>query len=479
MEILLLNPPMYVKELHTENLTKRNRLWEFLIGENGILSGKQPITGRQPPLGLLYLSAILKKHNHKVHFLDGFFNTKDEILDYIKKHNIKNVGISSVSYNWRRAKELIDGIKSQNPDIFVITGGPHPNVWREKCFEESSNLDALSIGDSEFTLLEILDRREMGKSLKGVKGTIVRENGKVIINPPREPIQDLDSLPFLDRDIIEIEKYQPSPLFYKKLPWTAIIGSRGCPYRCTFCHSDKRLRLRSPKNIVDEMEFLMRRYGIKDVTFYDETFTIPKKRVLEICDEIKKRKLDMVWSVNARVNTVDKEILTKMKQAGCWRVLYGLESGVQSVLNRMKKDITPQQMKDAIRLTRDVGLESYGIFIFGMPNETYEMGLETIKFAKTLDLDYCAFSTLDPLPGTEVYEEVKDEAGYKGVDYLYSGAISYTSKLTTEENLKKLVRRGYRKFYLRPSYALRRLSRIRSGEDFKRNLRGFFLVASS
>lgn len=476
MRILLLMPPVYVNELHPDILTKKNKFWDFLIGEKGLLSGKHPVTGRQPPFGLLYLSAVLKQHNHEVDLIDGFFNTDEKTLKWISDNNIKCVGITCVSYNWVRAKDLAKKIKHDFPDTKVIVGGPHPTVWKEKCLEESNDIDVVVYGEGEYTLLEVLDKFDANESLKGVKSTIIKDGKKVITNPPRELIKNIDTLPIMDRDIINMWDYQPSPLFYKRLPWTAIFASRGCPFCCTFCHSDRRVRLRSNDDVIKEIEYVIKKYGIKDLTFYDETFTLNKKRVIDFCNEIIRRKLDIVWSVNARVDTVDLGILHKMKEAGCWRILYGIESGVQKNLNRMKKGITLEQVRKAVNLTKKVGIESYGMFMFGLPGETFELGMETIKFACSLPLGYAAFVAIIPLPGTELYEEVHNEQGWKGLEHLHNGAISYVSNDITEEQLSKLVRISYRKFYLRPKYILSRLMRIRSLEDIKRDIRGFLLL---
>lgn len=479
MEILLFNTPTRPKELHAEKLVKKSRFWEFLIGENGIISGRNPVTGRQPPAGIMYLSAILKKYGYNVHVKDGFFTDKQDILEFMKDHPIAVLGVSCVSYNWERAKDIIKEVKKRFPKTITVVGGSHPNAVKEECLKESKYIDVVTYGDGEYTLIELLERLKDKKSFRGLKGSIVRDGGKIIKNPPRPFIKNLDELPFLDRECIDIKKYQPSAMFYKKLPWTLMFGSRGCPHRCIFCHSDKQVRFRSPKNIVDEMEYVVKKYGVRDITFYDETFDLNKTWVKELCEEIIKRKLKVIWCANARVDRVDEEMLRFMKKAGCWRLLWGIESGVQKNLDKMKKDIKVEDIKKAIKLARKVGVESYGMFMFGVPGETYEEALQTIDFACSLGLDYSAYSTIDPLPGTEFYEEVKDTPNFLGFDRITSGDISYVSPQLSEAQLRKLVELAFKRFYLRPGYILWRITRLRSWEDIKRHFRGLLLMISN
>jgi len=476
MNVLLFNTPTYAEELHPEKFIKKNKFWGFLIGEKGILSSKNLITGQQPPFGIMLLSTVLKREGHKVYVKDGSFTKKRDILEFMNRHNIDVVGVSCVSYNFGRAKEIIKEIKKEFPKVVMIIGGAHPNAVKEKCLKESKHIDVAVYGDGEYVMLDILDRLKKKESLRGLKGTVVREGDKIIKNPPRQFIKNLDDLPFLDRDCIDIKKYQPTAFFYKKLPWTAMFGSRGCPYRCIFCHSSKQVRFRSPKNIVDEIEFIINKYCVKDVTFYDENFILNRKWVMDICNEILRRKIKVIWCANARVDCVDEEVLRLMKKAGCWRLLWGIESGVQKNLDRLKKDFKVEKVRNAIKLAKKARIESYGMFIFGVPGETYKEALKTIDFACSLGLDYVNYSVMDPYPGTELYEEVKKEPGFLGLIGLGGGGISYVSPQMTEDKLKKLVELGFKKFYLRPSYILWRITKLRSWEDIKRHIRGILLM---
>jgi len=481
MKILLFNTPTYEVELQIEKFVKKSKykIWEFIIGEKGFISGKNPVTGRQPPLSIMSLSAILKKKGHKVYVKDGFFTKKKDILEFMKRYSVDVVGVSCVSYNFGRAKEIFKEIKKEFPKVVTIIGGAHPNAVKEKCLKESKHIDVVVYGDGEYTMLDILDRLKKKENLRGLKGTGVREGGKIIKNPPRPFIKNLDDLPFLDRECIDIKNYQPTAFFYKKLPWTAMFGSRGCPYKCIFCHSSKQVRFRSPKNIVDEIEFIIKKYGIKDITFYDENFVLNKGWVIDICNEILRRKIKVIWCANARVDCVDEEMLKLMKKAGCWRLLWGIESGVQKNLDRLKKEFTIEKVRKTINLTRKVGIESYGMFIFGTPEETYQEALKTIEFSCNLNLDYANYNAIDLFPGTKLYEEVKNEPGFLGLKGLGGGGISYVSPQMTIVKLKKLIEIAFKKFYLRPSYILWRITKLRSWEDIKRHIRGFLLMIMS
>jgi anaerobic magnesium-protoporphyrin IX monomethyl ester cyclase len=294
-------------------------------------------------------------------------------------------------------------------------------------------------------------------------------------------VEDLDSLPFPDRSVVDLSRYLPSPTFYHRLPHESIIGSRGCPFQCTFCHTDPHTRMRSARNIVDEIEMLHRDHSVVDVAFWDDTFTLSERRATKVCDELLRRNLRIDWCVNARADKVNLALLRHMKRAGCWRVLYGIESGVQKNIDTLKKELTLEQITEAVRMTNRAGIEAYGTFMFGIPGETYQEGLQTIDFACSIGLDFAVFVSLTPFPGSAVYDDVK--AGrirtVKNDPPYDLKNVSFVPEGLTEDQITSLIKQGHKRFYLRPRLVGRRLRKMRNLHDVKKNLKGFFLLLTA
>lgn len=473
MKILLFTPPWSHKKLRPEYMAKKGKI-KGLGSKDGLVSGIKP------PFALLYLSSALKGDGHEVIILDGYFHSESEILEKINKESPEIVGISSVSPLWEKTKEIAGEIKRKFPEVFLIFGGKHAMIEEEECLEECEHLDALVYQEGEEIIRKIASKLEQGESIKDVHGTVIRgENGEIKRNP-RAPPPDINSLPFPAREDIDFERYVPSIAFFRKLPHASTFTSRGCPFNCGFCHtSTQKFRCRSPENILEEVDELVEKYKAKDITFYDETFTVPKDRAIKICDKIIERDYDIIWSANARVDTVDKELLHKMREAGCWKIAYGIESGVQKNLDKLGKGIDIEEVKEAIGLTNKIGIETWGMFMFGIPGETYEEGLRTIEFARDLDLDYASFLFYAPFRGTPLYKTALEEGERVNSPYsLNFWNISYVPDSMRIEELKELQNIANRKFYLRPGYILKKLRRTNSLTDLKRNLRGFMSFLS-
>jgi radical SAM superfamily enzyme YgiQ (UPF0313 family) len=240
--------------------------------------------------------------------------------------------------------------------------------------------------------------------------------------------------------------------------------------------------MRSAGNIADEIQWLVENQGVRDIAFWDDTFTLSEKRVDAFCDEIEKRGLDVDWAVNARVDRVTEGMLRRMKKAGCWRILFGIESGVQKNLDTLKKRTTLDQIRMAVSATSALGMEAYGTFMFGIPGETFEEGLATIDFACSLDLDYAVFVNLTPLPGSEVYNDLlagkikpskftRDRFNFKNVSFVPEGM--------TEDQIRFLIQEGHRRFYMRPRLVWKKIRRMRSLLDLKKYINGFSLIATA
>lgn len=469
MKVLLTTPPQPMSSI----LPGRYQAFSKFLK---LLGGNKPILGIQPPYGLMYLSSCLRKAGHQVSLIDGLRSSLDAILARIADENTELVGISSVTWNWQEAGNLAQSIHERFPRVKLAVGGAHVNAERGKVLADCASLDYAFYGDAEESFCEVVSTLSDGKPPIPGDGFAFRKGEKIIAADEDAIIRRLDDLPYPDRDSLGFEAYRPSPQSYRRLPFTAVFGSRGCPGTCTFCHTDGRIRLRSAEDILEEIALLQERHGIREVLFYDDNFTLSRKRVLAICDGLSRRGMELSWAANARVDTLDPELLGRMKKAGCWRLLLGIESGSQRILDRIDKKITPGQVRRAVEMIRAAGIQTYGMFIFGFPTETYREGLETIALMKSLPLDFVNVASLTPFPGTAIHNEVAGEAGFKGFEHMNMYDIAYVPGTMAESQLQDLLKRSLREFYLRAPYVLRQLGNIRGPADFLRYLRGSAIV---
>ena len=367
----------------------------------------------QQPLGLAYLAAVLVKENYDVKIIDSpplEFKIED-IINEIEKYQPDIIGLSAVTPTYVRALNLAQRIKKLK-DIPIVIGGPHITTMPEetinnKCF------DVGVIGEAEDTIIELVDALVNNKDLSMVDGIIFKKDGKIIKNNPRAALPDLDKVLFPARNLMpDLSLYHPTPATYKKLPIGTIMTTRGCPFRCTFCCRavfGNNCRFRSPKNVVDELELLVKKHGAKEIRIWDDTFNADPARAIKICEEIINRKLNIAWTCLARVNFAQPEVLKAMKKAGCWQISYGIESGNEQILKNIKKGITLPMVREAIRKTKKAGIASLGFFILGLPGDTEKTMRQTIDFAKELPLNAANFTICTPFPGTEIYDDILEK----------------------------------------------------------------------
>ncbi|HLC63575.1 MAG TPA: radical SAM protein [Candidatus Nanoarchaeia archaeon] len=466
MRILLITPPYSFQETYSPFLNKRS--W--------FDKGFGLISGVTPPLGILYIAAALRKEGHNVFVKDGAFESFQDMQKALRIHSPELVGVSATGFSWELCKKMVGLFKKEFPDVYFLAGGSLPDAYKERCLAECPELDFAAFGDGEHILRDLCDALEKQRDLRNVKGLAFRLHGNIVRTREMPLIQDLDVLPWPARDLIDLKKYCPGIGNYLKLPNTTIMGSRGCPYRCTFCHITilpSPARYRNPGGVADEMEFLIGKYKIKDFLFWDNGLTDNKKWIYGLCKEIRMRNLDVVWSGNARVGAVNLELLKEMKKAGCWRLLYGLESGVQKNMDILNKGQTLRQVVEGVAATHKSGIMSFGSFIFGIPGETFQEGLKTIDFACKLDLDFAKFNTMGAHPGTLLSREIEKYG--KVVSFQDSqtqekgGFVPYTMR---EEELERLMHIAHRRFYLRGEYVLKRLRKTQGIDALHQNIRG-------
>lgn len=426
------------------------------------------------PLGLAYLAAQLKITNKKlgVQIIDAaaLDYSISQILAEVKKMAPEIVGLTSVTPNFSETVKIARQIKGPNNPPLVILGGPHvtaqPTALKDSCF------DFGVLGEGEETLAELILSLEKKEANFGkIKGLAFRQKQKLIINPSRPYLTNLDKLPFPARELLPpLSFYKPSPSMYRRLPMATIITSRGCPFRCFFCSRSvfgNFYRTRSPKNVVDEMEILIKNFGAQEIKIQDDTFNVDEERVLEICRLILKRRLKFTWTCLARADLVTYRMLKYLRRAGCWQIAYGIESGNQKVLNTIRKGLSLEKIKRAVKLTHEAGIESRGFFMLGLPGETKETLQQTINLANQLPLDVANFFLTIPFPGTELAQKATKFGRVrkgKHQDYLYQVATipPFIPYGLTANQIEKSLHKAYRNFYLRPKFLLRQLAKIRS-----------------
>ncbi len=443
------------------------------------------------PLGTLYVAAVLQKGGHEVTFLNGAFMTHDEVLKKTQQFNPGFIGIYSTTFGWAKAKKTASDFRKIFGDgVFICAGGPYPIAVQECCLEDAGEcFDAVITGEGEFTCREIIERLHEGKNLEGVQGIVYRYGGRIVKTAPRALITDLDQLPFPARELLgDANLYIPPPATYRRKPVAVLMTSRGCSRRCIYCFQiDKErksgIRYRSVKSVLEEIEYCIKQ-GYREIKFIDDTLAADYDRAMRIAHGIKERELDFTWFASACVNQVDKPLLQAFKDAGCWAVLFGAESGVQKNLNTIRKGTTLEQIRKAVRAAKDVGIRVSTPFMFGIPGETFDEGLQTIEFALDLNPDIANFHAITPFPGTYLYDNLDKYGSITDdlTDFTYQGAAFIPHTMTREEILK-LRQIAFKRFYSRPSFILKRILELRNLHDLKvalKSLRSlFWLFAKS
>lgn len=452
--------------------------------------GIEKIGSSLPPLGLLYVGAALEEAGYGIKVLDTQLYNWSTTETAQQACGLKPgaVGVYCNTSNYRRAVELASEIKT-GLNVPVIFGGPHATI-RPKEVLNNDSVDFVVIGEGEKTVVElmgILSGSFPEFKLDDVKGIGFKRNGELIINPRRELIENLDLIPLPARHLVPIEKYRPSPNQYKRFPLATMIVSRGCPYNCTFCNTEaiwtRHYRIRSVKNVISEIRHLIENYGIKEINFWDDVWGLNKQWILEFCDELIRQNLDLTWSCECRVNTIDKEVLKKMKKAGCRCIFFGIESLNQEILDVVNKRITISEIISALRWTKEAGIETRANFILGLPKENPAKVKAQLKLLCKLNPDYVKFNTLTPYPETALYKQIKEGKWGVMVDESYDKLTGYFSTFLPEgyknmEELQKIKRYAYRKYHFRLGYILPKLFSIRSFEDLKRYLKGALALIS-
>ena len=419
------------------------------------------------PLGLTYIAAILENNGHSIEIIDLNEKkmTEDDLRNYFKK-DVDVVGITGMITEYQKILKIIDIAKDGFPDRKVILGGPLATTLPHQLLEQSK-ADFIAIGEGENTTPALVRAIEHESDVTEIRGIGYKKGEQIVINEPVIPIDNIDTIPFPARHLLDMEKYIRNHFEsfgwgidgYDKIRSTNLNSSRGCPYNCTFCFKDMwgyKWRGRSAENIIAEMELLNEKYNVNGFFFTDDLFVLDKKRVFEFASLLKKSDLDIVWYCNGRTNLMQKDMLKAMHDAGCVGIAYGIESGNQSILDSVRKNITIEQTKTVVKWTKEIGINAAGYFMIGMLGETKETVMETINFAKELDLDFYGFSITTPLPGTELYTEAikkgllqTDMASLRGWDFDINVNLT---KDCTDEDLRAFKYKAFKEFTLKKQF---------------------------
>lgn len=458
MNVLLIDPPWIIED--DKNLWKN-------------------VGSCLPSLGLAYIASFLEKEkNISVRILDCTaekiaVNKIEERLTLIPKPDF--VGITATTPIFLNGLAIAKIIKRLFPQTKVVFGGVHPSVLPNETLN-FPDVDFVVRDEGEITMKELVS----GKPLDEIDGLSWKKNGSIVHNKNRALIKNLDEIPPPAYHLLPMKKYHPAIGSYKRLPAMSIFATRGCPGRCTFCYRTfyGKVRCRSAKNIIEEIKILQKDYGIKEIMFYDDTFTLFKKTVLEFCDIIVRDNQDITWTCFTRADYVDFFLLKTMKKAGCHLILFGVESADKKILKNINKGLSLEKVKEIVKICKNLGIETRTSYMIGNPGETKETIEKTIDFAIKLDTDEIQFNITTAYPGTELFEWAKENNYITTTDWsLYHASFSNLNLPTiTQDDLKKYYKLAHTRFYLRPKIILRRLFKIRTITQLKQEIKGFFAI---
>jgi len=429
--------------------------------------------GVYPPLGIAYIAAVLEQNDYNVNILDckALNLTTEELKSYLHHTNPDLVGVTAMCSTVKGAFEAARLAKEVGAT--VVIGGPQLSAYPQETLSFDF-IDFGVVGEGEYVMLELVQALEKGSDVKGIVGLAYKDNGKIFVNGDRI-VENIDDLPFPARHLLPMEKYH---CVITATPFATMISSRGCPYKCGFCYkqpSDKRVRFRDQKNVVDEMELLIEEYKVKEIMFYDDSIAINRNHISGICNEILNRGLDVKWESPIRIDNVDQSLLRLMNKAGCIRLRFGVESGNENILKLMNKGTSISKIKDVFEWTNNAGIETFAYFIIGYASETPGTIRNSIELAKDLDPDWVMFTAATPYPHTNLME-LAEKSNLVEVDYWREFTLgkkeSRIQYLVDDAEL--WVSKAYKEFYLRPNFIIKKLKKLTSLDIFIKYFKGLY-----
>ncbi|MBT4538861.1 radical SAM protein [Candidatus Woesearchaeota archaeon] len=413
------------------------------------------------PLGLASIGAVLEKYNFPVEALDANVMNYgvQQTIDHLIKSKAKYIFFSGTTNTITKVYQISKKIKEVYPNCVIVVGGPHPAYAGRETLQECKDIDLAVIGEGEYTALEIAQ----GKEFEQIDGVLHRKDEKIVATKPRKRIENLDEIPFPARHLFPFEKYRPGAFFntgVKNTEAISMLTSRGCPARCTFCSSvafwGSKVRFRSAKNIVEEIEFLQKKYNTKQIAFFDDMFTFHLPRLEEFCNLLIDRKIKVRWWCYSRVSNLTKDMMILMKKAGCYALNFGLESGNEDILKRIKKNIKKEKVMRVVKDAKKLGLLVHASFQVGLPGDTKETIMETIDWAIKLGPHIPLFCITTPFPGTPLYEEAMANGWMNKMDNWDDAGLHLKTKFHTDtltaDEINKYYKLAQRKFFYRPGF---------------------------
>ncbi len=436
------------------------------------------------PLGVITLAAYVRECNYSVELIDcnlEFEDTDAEFEAFFKKNYvekyaaIKVIGITTTTPTINASFRIAKLCKKYYPDCIMALGGAHASFVPDESLDKEY-IDCVAMGEGEDTLKELIEGFPFG-DIDGLAYRVQSEEGITFVrNKPRTRIKKLDELPRPAYDMIDIPKYRPIIGNFKRLPAMMVITSRGCPWSCNFCRRTvgKMWTYRSAESLYAELKFLAETYGVKDIAFMDDVFTVNKQRVIDLCNMLLEKPLDIQWQCFARVDIVDPDMLKLMKKAGCWGVMYGVENFDQSILDGLKKEIEISQIFQAVQWAKDAKLEIRACMMVGNDGDTEEILNRNIDLVIKLDPDLLSVAILTPNPGNDVFNKALREDRLMTYDWdMYYGATPIVKiDHLSPDDVVRMYRKMSFKFYLRPGYIIKRLRNIKSADELKHNIIG-------
>ncbi len=417
-----------------------------------------------PPLGLAYLGGALEEIDCQCRILDMDMEGlgPDELNAAIEEFKPDLIGLTATTPVFKNATILAERIKAKHPSVPLVVGGVHSTVVGRAALEECPHFDLQVVGEGEFTIREIVDAlRSEDKNLENIEGLIYRRDGEIVENPRRPPKENLDEIPLPARHLLNADIYRHTVPGKASVGYADIFTSRGCPFQCVFCSQHtmygRRVRWHSIERVMTELRYIVNDLGIRHIIFMDETLTLNKPRLLEICETIRSEGLEFSWEGWTHAATIDEELLRAMKSAGLIRLSFGIESGDPEILKGIKKGVTLEQIREAYRIAAKVGIERRGSAMLGHPGETRETAWRTIKFCRSIkECQQIFLNIACPYPGTELFDCAS--AGEKGMELLttdyskykrYGDPVIRVNDLEPKD-LKRLQTIGLLYFYLTP-----------------------------
>lgn len=451
LDIIFINPPLTMEERYGK------------LAQAGSL---------EPPHGLCNLAAVCLKENISVEILDvpALGLSYEKTVKTILSKSPKCVGITAVTISVHNAAKLAQMLKTADSKIVTILGGPHLTALPSETMRKFPAFDIGVIGEGEITIIELIKTLNQKQPPDKIKGIIFRKNGTLAVNPAREFIKNLDELPLPAWELLpDMKKYRPAAASCKRLPSTSIITTRGCTGKCTFCDRSgfgESIRGHSAEYIIKIISHLQEKYSVRDIRIMDDNFILFRSKITKVCELLKEKKIDISWSCLARVDMVNLETLKMVREAGCWQIAYGLESGSQGILDLLNKNITLDQIKKAVRLTKEAKIKTLGYFMVGNPKETEETVAATQRLIEELDLDDIKITFFTPYPGSKIFQTAKQygtfDDDWRKLDANLEPVFIPTG--LTKEYLIKMQKKLLREFYLKPRIILSYISRLNPGQ---------------